>query len=213
MRIVCVSDTHMLNPPIPPGDLLIHAGDLALAGTPKELARAAAWLESLPHQRKVLVAGNHDRALDPAQSGMQVYVATRAMLERTGVHYLFDSGVEIAGLNIYGSPWTPPFNDWAFMLNDEGREIVWSAVPGGTDILVTHGPPRGILDRTYNGEHVGCEWLLKAVQRVRPKLHVFGHIHESYGQETIADITFINASISAGPWNLRPENPPVVIDL
>ena len=119
------------------------------------------------------------------------------------------------GIKIYGSPWQPWFYDWAFNLA-RGSEIKekWDAIPTDTNILVTHGPPHGILDQTSSGEHAGCEELLKTVRgRVRPRYHVFGHIHEAYGTERDPNynIVYVNASTC----NLRyaPVHAPIVFEL
>jgi predicted phosphodiesterase len=206
VRIVCVSDTHGQHGRmvVPDGDLLVHAGDATLRGTRAQLEAFDAWLGSLPHPHKVVIAGNHDFALerDPA---------ARSWIR--GGTYLQDEGVVVGGLRIWGSPWQPRFFDWAFNL-DRGAPLaaVWAMIPADTDVLVTHGPPRGILDRTARGEDVGCDDLLReVVERVRPRLHVFGHIHEAYGREARDGITFVNAS----SCDLRhdPVHPPIVVDL
>jgi len=96
--------------------------------------------------------------------------------------YLENSGVEIDGVKFWGSPWQPEFFNWAFNL-PRGRRLaeIWALIPDDTEVLITHTPPYGILDRVDSGEHVGCEDLRRALQRVKPKVHVFGHIHEDRG--------------------------------
>jgi predicted phosphodiesterase len=206
VRVVCLSDTHDQHGGItvPDGDLLVHAGDATLRGTRAQIEAFDAWLAGLPHPHKVLIAGNHDFAFerDPAAPSW-IRSAT----------YLEDQGVVVGGLRIWGSPWQPRFFDWAFNL-DRGAPLaaVWAKIPGDTDVLITHGPPRGILDCTSRGEAVGCDDLLREVlERVRPRLHVFGHIHEAHGREERDGITFVNASIC----DLRhsPVHPPIVVDL
>ncbi|MFN8395634.1 MAG: metallophosphoesterase [Bacteroidia bacterium] len=112
------------------------------------------------------------------------------------VIYLNDSGVEIEGVKIWGSPIQPWFFDWAFN-RQRGADIAkhWALIPEDTDILVTHGPPYGILDRTDDGKLVGCEELIKVVERIRPKIHVFGHIHEAHGSLIKDGTHYVNASI------------------
>jgi predicted phosphodiesterase len=206
MRIVCLSDTHNLHDRIrvPEGDLLVHAGDATMRGTAEEIAAFFDWLAGLPHRHKVVVAGNHDFLFErePARARGLVHGAT----------YLEDSAVEIEGLRIWGSPWQPWFYDWAFNLR-RGAPLreKWDLIPQGTDVLVTHGPPHGVLDRVDQGELVGCADLREAVTRVRPTLHLFGHIHEGYGQERGEGTTFVNASICDRAY--RPVNAPVVVDL
>lgn len=112
------------------------------------------------------------------------------------VFYLCDTGITIEGINIWGSPITPTFFNWAFN-RDRGSNIAkyWDKIPQNTDILITHGPPSGILDRTISGSNAGCGDLLKKIELIKPKYHLFGHIHEAYGVYETAHTTFINGSI------------------
>lgn len=207
MRIVCVSDTHNLHDRIalPEGDLLLHAGDATMRGTAPEIEAFDEWLASLPHRYKVVVAGNHDFLFQTEPE------AARGLL-RSAV-YLEDSGVTLDGVSIWGSPWQPWFFDWAFNLaRGAPLRAVWDKIPAATDVLVTHGPPHGVLDRVArSGRSVGCEELLVAVERVRPRLHLFGHIHEGYGREERNGTLFLNAS-SCDP-RYAPVNAPLVVDL
>lgn len=205
MRVVCLSDTHQRHGAVrvPDGDLLLVAGDVTRRGHPDELAAFDDWLGALPHPAKVWVAGNHDFGLqDDPDAPARIRHAT----------YLCDAATTVGGLTIWGSPWQPVFFDWAFNL-PRGAPLreKWALVPPGTAILVTHGPPRGILDRTQLGEHVGCDDLLDAVRAIRPRLHVFGHIHESAGREERDGTVFVNASVC--DLRYRPTNPPIVVDL
>lgn len=190
MRIVCLSDTHGRQQKlvVPEGDLLLHAGDLTSRGDLDELEAAADWLRSLPHPNKVLIAGNHDFCLEQAPQ------QARSRLE--GLVYLQDQAAEIEGLKIYGSPWQPWFHDWAFNLQrGSALRQVWQKIPESTQILLTHGPPQGILDQTYDSRRVGCEELALRVRQVRPSLHVFGHIHEAYGESRQDGCLYLNACV------------------
>jgi Icc-related predicted phosphoesterase len=207
MRIVCLSDTHF--PPnaiqVPEGDVLIVAGDICLRGHEYELEIFDRFLGQLPHKHKLLIAGNHDWPI--------AYAGAEAMKDLIkNAIYLEDSGVEIDGVKFWGSPWQPEFFNWAFNL-PRGPKLaeMWALIPKDIDVLITHSPPYGILDRIYSGEHVGCEDLLAALQRIRPKVHVFGHIHEGYGVLKQNGTTFINASVCDERY--RPFNAPIVIDL
>lgn len=215
MRIVCISDTHNLHEKIvvPDGDLLIHAGDATINGTEHEIEDFIHWFSELPHKRKVFVAGNHDWLFELNNR------SARLLLANSGIIYLQDSAVEIEGLKIYGSPWQPRFFDWAFNLN-RGPELAekWKLIPDDTNILITHGPPNGILDvveRKTGPENTGCEALRERVDAIAPngklKIHVFGHIHCGYGTETHNGVKFVNASNCDEAY--MPVQPPIVIDI
>lgn len=193
MRIVCVSDTHARHRrvAVPDGDLLIHAGDITNTGSLDDVADFDRWLGSLPHQHKVVICGNHDFCFQE-QPGRARPLITNAI-------YLEDESAEVAGIRVYGSPWQPWFGGWAFNL-PRGPELAakWALIPPDTQILVTHGPPEGILDRNHRGDHVGCRDLLARVYEVKPRLHVFGHIHEAAGRTEAEGITFVNAAVAHG---------------
>lgn len=209
VRMVCISDTHNFHSQIdvPDGDVLIIAGDVCVHGSIYELAAVNEFLGGLPHKHKLLVAGNHDWCF---ANLVEREEARRILKNAT---YLEDSGVEIDGVKYWGSPWQPEFHDWAFNL-PRGPKLaeVWAKIPSDTNVLITHTPPFGILDKNGNGDHCGCGALLDALNnRVQPRIHVFGHVHESYGTLEADGITFINASICNGQF--RPINRPIVIDL
>jgi Icc-related predicted phosphoesterase len=178
MRIVAVSDTHTFQQHlgrIPDGDVFIHAGDLVRAGTLAELQPVAEWIRSLPHLTKIVVAGNHDWCF------ARDLTAALSILGQ-GIVYLQDSGAAIQGLRFWGSPWQPEFNEWAFNLpRGTALKERWDLIPAGTDILITHGPPLGFGDSSPYAERGGDADLLEAVRRVRPTLHLFGHIHQDGG--------------------------------
>jgi Icc-related predicted phosphoesterase len=193
LRIVCVSDTHGRHRKtvVPPGDLLVHAGDVTRHGRLDELDDFNLWLGSLPHRHKVVICGNHDFCFQEQ--------ANLARARITNALYLEDEAAEVAGIRVYGSPWQPWYGGWAFNLH-RGSELaaVWAKIPADTQLLVTHGPPEGVLDRNRHGEPCGCRDLLARVNEVRPRLHVFGHIHEAAGQTEIDGIRFVNASTQLG---------------
>lgn len=201
-----ISDTHGQHRdlPLPEGELLVHAGDLSSKGKQHEIEDFLEWFAAQPHPHKVFVAGNHDFFAEEQPEAM-------ARLIPEGVTYLNDSGVEVEGIRIWGSPVQPWFHDWAFN-RQRGADIArhWELIPNDTDLLITHGPPFGILDETARGPRVGCEELTQAVERIRPRVHVFGHIHEAYGTLEQEGTLYVNASV----LNLRYYlvNPPVVVD-
>jgi predicted phosphohydrolase len=193
MRLVAVADTHTFESDlgeIPAGDVFIHAGDLCRGGSLDELAGVAAWIRGLPHPHKLVIAGNHDWCFArPSERG-----AARELLG-PGVIYLEDSGAVLDGVTFWGSPWQPAFNDWAFNL-PRGAPLAekWAQIPAGTHVLVTHGPPRGFGDATSQEDRAGCDDLRAALVRVRPLLHLFGHIHQDGGVwrdgvTTLANVT------------------------
>lgn len=215
MRIVCISDTHNCNEQIsvPAGDLLIHSGDATVNGTEAEIAAFAQWFTALPHKQKIFVAGNHDWLFEREND------RACALIANDSVTYLQDSAIVIDGLKIYGSPWQPRFYDWAFNL-DRGHQMAekWEMIPDDADILITHGPPNGILDvvpRTWGIENTGCEELRKKTDALTGfgslKLHIFGHIHCGYGTEVQNGIRFVNASICDEQY--MPTQAPIVVEL
>ena len=201
LTLVLMADTHGYHRDleVPRGDVLIHAGDITQHGTLREVAAFDQFLAEQPHPHKVVIAGNHDFCFEEQPA------AARSRL--TQAIYLQDEAVEVCGVKVYGSPWQPWFYDWAFNLR-RGPEIAakWALIPADTQILVTHGPPRGFGDLTFGGEHAGCDDLLARVREIKPALHVFGHIHEGTGVYRDGGTIFVNASTNEG------EGPPIVID-
>jgi len=200
VRVVCISDTHNTHssqPSLPPGDILIHSGDLTNSGTMKEIDDALSWLSSQPHPYKVFITGNHDSILVSSDTHRHIASTYPSLI------YLQDSSTELMVRNrtirIYGSPHTPKHGSWEFqyprvhsstytpLADDQTKDHqpsptkIWSSIPLLTDILVTHGPPFAHLDL----DRTGCYALLFALWRIRPQLHVFGHIHAARGIEHI----------------------------
>ena len=208
MIIDCIADLHGHYPKLDGGDLLIVAGDLTARHTAREAADFHDWLCDQNYKKKIVIGGNHDGFL-VGKSACVVRCPVVPTLER--FEYLCDSGTEFEGLKIWGSPWTLWFDDInpsceAFTGTEGELAAKFALIPDGIDILITHGPPYGILDKLDNGEHVGSKELLKRVFEIRPKLHIFGHIHEGRGKYmhmhdalevgfgNIHPITFINCS-------------------
>jgi len=206
IRLVCISDIHGATDfHVPDGDILIIAGDVCGYGTVSELAIFDEFLSTLSHPCKLLVAGNHDWPF-ANPTGPEAKDLVRNAI------YLQDRGFDYYGVRFWGSPWQPWFLNWAFNLpRGAALEAVWQKIPDDTDVLITHTPPYGILDETYRAKHVGCEALSDALVRVRPALHVFGHIHESYGLQESDGTIFVNASLCNFHYQLV--NEPIVIDL
>jgi Icc-related predicted phosphoesterase len=190
---------------IPDGDVILHTGDFGVSGEEKELVEALTWFRRLPHEHKICIAGNHDRHAEANLLFMQHTLGTAA-------HNLHGSGVEIDGVKFWGSPIQPEFRDWAFNRSKQYRSTYWDKhLPTETDILLTHCPPRNILDENYNGEKVGCKHIARNVQeRVKPHLHVFGHIHEARGCKIVDDVHYVNASVVN--LSMNPVHKPWVLD-
>ncbi|MFM7024318.1 MAG: metallophosphoesterase [Flavobacteriales bacterium] len=207
MRIVFISDTHNQHSrlTLPEGDMVIHAGDISGNGSEREVADFLKWFSALPHKHKVFIAGNHDFFIQENEGKFRSILPSNLI-------YLEDELVEIEGVKIYGSPWTPTFMDWAFM-KDPGEEMKkkWDLIPDKVDILLTHGPAYGTLDAIYSGLAVGCTELADAIQRVKPKYFLFGHIHEGFGSRAKGATQYINGAILDEKYILC--NEPVVFDL
>lgn len=176
----------------------------------EEVLAFGRWLMIQPAQHKIYVFGNHDEATQ------EYYV--REALRRMGIYCLLDQKIMLAGLRFHGSPWTPTFGNWAWMEDDLELAKQWQKIEDGDrapDVLVTHGPPRGVLDRNELGQPCGSQTLLDAVERCRHRLHAFGHIHEARGSlETWpggSTTTFLNVASLGRDYRTLHE--PVVWDL
>jgi predicted phosphohydrolase len=191
MRIVAVADTHLFHEDFqvfPKGDVFIHAGDLLRGGSLDELRTGAAWLRSLPYRHKIFVAGNHDWCFARDLPGALEVLGP-------GIVYLQDSETVIDGVRFWGSPWQPEFNNWAFNLpRGEPLAEKWRLIPEAIDVLITHGPPHGIGDRSGVDKREGCEDLLARVREIRPVLHLFGHIHQDGGCCGAGGTWFVNVT-------------------
>jgi Icc-related predicted phosphoesterase len=204
MQIVCISDTHEFHRDVevPDGDLLIHAGDFTyFSKRPSMLFDFDDWLGELPHEHKVVVPGNHEFLLEDPQHRPAITNAT----------LLIDAGIEIEGIKIWGSPVTPLYGVAFGMSSGSDRKRTWAKIPDATDILITHSPPFGFLDRVSVADgHQGCLPLMEAVLRVRPRLHVFGHIHRGYGTKHNEHTLFVNAALSDKFGGVG--RPPIIVD-
>jgi len=211
MKIICISDTHGLHGymknKIPDGDMIIHSGDFCNRGDYFECVEFFNWFGALPHKYKLVIAGNHDIWMEKAsRSEINAIIPS-------GIHYLQDEGVTIEGLNFWGSPVQPEFFDWAFN-RKRGSAIQqhWDLIPKDTNVLISHGPPMSILDKTIQGTHVGCANLFTTItEQLKLKLHVFGHIHNGYGVEVKNNTMFVNAAVCGEDY--KPTNAPRIIQL
>lgn len=203
-RLVILSDTHELHreiEPIPPGDILLFAGDFSFFGQSWPAIRDFdQWLGDLPHAHKILVVGNHEV---PVAANAE---AARSMI-RNGL-VLWDEGAEAMGLRIWGV--APPFS--ASSLGASNAAEAYAAIPVDIDIVLSHHPPYGIQDAVPPfGHHAGSRELFDVVRRVRPRLHAFGHIHAGYGWFQSSPTTFVNASLMGPNGDLI--NRPIVLQM
>ena len=203
LTFCAISDTHNKHEKleIPDTDMILHAGDSTGRGTTREIEKFCQWYGSLPHKHKILIAGNHDWGFEKERKKHQ------KIAEDNGIIYLQDSGCEIDGIKIHGSPQSPEFCNWAFNCwRFEAQEKhldkfhggydwikkYWDLIPEDTDILLTHGPPHAILDRCPHS--VGCVELRDKILEVKPEYHIFGHIHEDRGVYFDGDTRYLNVS-------------------
>lgn len=218
MKITCVSDLHGEQPELEGGDLLILAGDYTASSKIPQWCEFFSWVKKQNYHKKIMIAGNHDSLFEHGYpktqqeadelKEVQSILMEQELMEEEDFEYLCDSRAEFNGMKIWGSPWTPSFGNWYFM-KDRGEDIkkMWDLIPDDTEILITHGPPFGILDEVTRSskyrivERCGCHHLRSSLERLKNlKLHIFGHIHEGYGQVEIDGVTYINCSIMNGDY-------------
>lgn len=231
MKIDCTGCLHGHYPELDGGDLLILCGDYTAADKTVQWALFFEWIKKQDYTKKILIGGNHDNfmmnGLPKSAEEAKDLQDVQSMLtdeEREGIsdfEYLCDSGTEFEGLKIWGSPWTSRFvginPKCCAFTGENDKEIAphFKKIPTDTDILITHGPPEGIMDMTTKGEHVGSPSLMKEhLTRIRPKLWVFSHIHEGYGQIGTPDrseTVYVNCSHMDEKY--RAVNPPIRIEL
>ena len=221
MKITLISDTHTKHKQLDTelgkikGDLLIHAGDFMNSGyIPPEAMMFFKWFNEIDnYDAKIFIAGNHDRWMQDEPEEAKAILAGYQTID-----YLEDARLDLWDKEdqqtvIYGSPWQPEFCSWAFNLPRNGDEMKarWDAIPNDTDILITHGPPFGYLDIPGGQSiRVGCEMLRHRIDEIKPKIHVFGHIHGSAGYYFNGHTHFINASVLDDQY--RYVNAPVNIE-
>ena len=203
LEIVAIRDTHNRHKEvvIPECDILVHAGDYSLKGYDGEIERFYKWLNKQPAKHIVSVQGNHEVGWERSPYNC----ISIAVKHCPNVHLLNNTSITIEGIKIHGMPDTPYFCNWAFNRARNDRESMLydiplmkkytDNIPNDTNILVTHGPPYGILDLCPDGRIVGCEDLMDRVNIVKPDVHIFGHIHHSHGEKHINGTSFYNAAI------------------
>jgi len=212
MKITFISDTHSKHNQVISslhgGDVIIHAGDISNRGYLTEIQDFIKWFSKIEnYTHKIFIAGNHDFGCQD-----EVLAVEELLRLNPGSEYLYDDLFLIGKdeddyedmVKVWGSPWQPEFYNWAFNLSRQGAELkeVWSMIPSDVDILITHGPPHGHLDYVdYSKQNVGCELLRDRIDLIKPKIHVFGHIHSSYGYKFDGTTHFFNAAVLDERYN------------
>lgn len=204
-RITVISDTHTKHKELylPGGDILIHSGDIMNSGyNIKDIENFLKWFESQDYEELIFIAGNHDKMFE-----LNKDIVKNILNDYSAITYLEDNYVIIDGIKIYGSPWQPEFYNWAFNLPRKGFKLAekWEAIPTDIDILITHGPPQGHLDTSghpWNQPLLGCELLRNRIDKIKPKIHIFGHIHGSADYKEFNGTHFFNASVLSEYYQL-----------
>ena len=197
LRLFVIADTHGLHRSLelPPGDAIIHCGDFSHFGNKRIALDFITWYRSLDYPQRILTGGNHDQfaASEPE---------TFRQLLGDQIEFLQDSGTTIGDLSVWGAPWQPNLEGWAFGLAAGApMRQHWDLMPNDIDILITHTPPKGTLDHNRNGQSLGCAELTQKISEVQPQLHAFGHVHASYGHVERNGTTYINAAIKGSRTN------------
>ena len=217
LKVAAISDTHW-QPMLPllkgmSGDVLIHAGD-SLYGVINRSQRQLIdqthldtlneFVDGLKALRAhwehiIVVPGNHDQVVE-VQTDM-----VRERMSEIGVHLLVDEYIDIEGIRFYGSPWTKSFMHWFYMMPENRLALAYDMIDPDTDVLITHGPPYGILDTNGYGEHLGSPSLLEKTKALkRLKLHVFGHIHGASGQKVLEHgVLYANVGVLGEEYDYR----------
>lgn len=213
LRIVLLSDTHNLHRFVFPrkADLIIHSGDMTESGTLEELEDFAEWWNRLNYELKIIVPGNHDSQFS------KLYTESRSIFDNKTQVLIQSKFLLPCGLSIYGTPFIPSRKPGSFMLLRDSAELraERNLIDKDVDILISHGPPKGILDVESGSESCGCRFLRDVVLKEKPTIHVFGHIHESGGKHTrLNDTLFVNAALASGDKKIIDKQPKLVeVDL
>jgi Icc-related predicted phosphoesterase len=199
---------------VPPGDILIHSGDFCGRGDAIEVSNFLDWMETLSHELKIVVPGNHDVCLE-------FNIEVRNEFKKSGIILLIDSDYtdKKSGLSFYGVPWTPDFypNTWAFQYSRAGctPTKLWSYVPDSVDVLISHGPPYGCADQINPGrsDHLGSTFLSSRIEELAGSLKgvICGHIHGGYGTHELFEVPIINAAVCTEYYAAI--NPPITLNV
>ncbi len=207
VKLSIISDTHMRHEELGTlsGDVLIHCGDMfdLFERNHSDLREVDAWFSRQQFDLILCIGGNHDYLLEERQR------ATSKIFKNA--IYLEDQMLVHNGITFYGTPWVPFLQSHAFHANDDELRERWSRIPKSTDILITHTPPAGVLDRSSRGLNLGCRHLTRSVSNLAPVIHCFGHVHASGGIRESGDTIYVNASSVDRPQS--PLRRPIEIDV
>lgn len=214
MRIVATSDLHGFLPYVPEGDVLVICGDVMPVQDHSYKAQLdfiygpfGDWLERQPHEVKIGVAGNHDFIFDPAfadTEALRRYIfpdAGRHYAELLPWRYLQNETLEVEGVRFHGTPWVPSYGPWAFMHADDDSAVLHAWIPLDTDVVISHGPMKGLLDLTEGQVNAGSLTLRERIAEVEPKYFFCGHIHEGYGMRQWGATLCLNVSHADRAYN------------
>jgi len=203
LNIVVLSDSHgkfnFLK--VPDGDILIHCGDWSNLGKVEECIKFNNWLKEQPHKYKFYIPGNHEIGFEK-QPGLSESLITEA----ENIH---GKVVNVEGLKIFGCSYTLPFMNWAYMRTENELENYFSNAPSDIDVLITHGPPKGVLDETIQGTSTGSQALLEYTKKIKPQYHFFGHIHEAAGMDIFTSCKTIYVNVAVLNERYNPASQPI----
>jgi Icc-related predicted phosphoesterase len=207
LKLVIVSDTHGRHESLGvlSGDVLIHCGDFGVGGTDGErsIAELDSWFSRQNFRLILCTGGNHDFVAEELRSMARPVFRHARLLQ--------DEAATLDGVVFYGAPWVPELASWAHYLDNDDIRRAWMKIPENVGVLITHTPPRGILDRNSSGKECGCPHLRDRLRELRPAVHCFGHIHASAGAVEVGGTRFVNASIVNSRYQVVCE--PTVIQL
>ena len=207
MRLVVISDTHGAHEELGElqGDVLIHCGDFEsiFESDPQIVEKVDDWFARQRFGRIYCVGGNHDEELE-----RRVALTDQPFKNAIWLHERRDM---FRGYCFYGASWVPYLRDFPFFADADALEAAWARIPGDVDVLMTHTPPKDVLDVSSKGQSLGCPHLAERLKQVAPGLHCFGHVHKSRGETTVGATRYVNAtSVSSGFASVLP---PFVVDL
>jgi Icc-related predicted phosphoesterase len=196
MKMTIISDTHckhkQITNQLSGGDIIIHSGDISSVGYKHEIVDFCKWFDNLDYDFKIFIAGNHELTFQDNPD-----MVSEIINSYKNISYLEDDFLTIDDIKIWGSPWTPVFYNWAFNGTADELEQKWETIPNDVNIVITHGPVFGHLDKILgeSGNNLGCYSLAQKLSKIKPKMHICGHIHSGYGYKYYNGTHFFNGSV------------------